>query len=246
VWAWKENRVKQMKKHIDRLMVILPFEKEFFAKRGMKVDFVGHPLIDEVEARKIKSEIQKENVIALLPGSRKQEINHILPVMLQLQQVFPDHQFIIGKAPSMDLSFYQKGFDLGKAEISIDGTSHLLARSKAALVASGTATLETALLNVPQVVCYKASSISVMIARQLIKVPYISLVNLILDKAAVKELIQDEMTVENISSELKLLLESNKRKAQMEADYRMLWTLLGAGGASERAAALIVGDMRNQ
>lgn len=253
VWAWKESRVKEMKKHIDRLMVILPFEKEFFANRGMEVDFVGHPLIDEIETRGLTSDVRhqtsdlrKENVIALLPGSRKQEINHILPVMLELQGKFPDCQFVIGKAPSMDESFYREGFQLGQAEISTEGTSKLLARSKAALVASGTATLETALLNVPQVVCYKASAISVMIARQLIKVPYISLVNLILNKPSVKELIQDDMTVENISAELKLLLEPSERKTQMEADYRELWTILGGGGASEKAAALIANDMRNK
>ena len=182
-----------MKRNIDRLMVILPFEKEFFAEHDMDVDFVGHPLIDEIVKKGMSSDIKKENVIALLPGSRRQEIRHILPEMLKVQKQFPGYHFLIGKAPGLTEAFYKTQFNLGETKVSDEGTYKLLSRSKAALVGSGTATLETALLKVPQVVCYKANSISVRIARSLIKVPYISLVNLILDRPSVKELIQQEL-----------------------------------------------------
>ncbi|MGB0916837.1 MAG: lipid-A-disaccharide synthase [Flavobacteriales bacterium] len=243
VWAWKESRVKQMKKNIDRLMVILPFEKAFFAKHGMDVDFVGHPLIDEIEVRRQHSDIRKENVIALLPGSREQEIKHILPEMLNIQEQFPDYHFIIGKAPGRTKAFYQTRFNLGNALVSEEGTYKLLSRSKAALVGSGTATLETALLKVPQVVCYKANGLSVKIARVLIKVPYISLVNLILDKPAVKELIQAELNSDSIVSELKALLENEQAKEKMQSDYQELWNKLGGTGASKSAAKLIMNDL---
>ena len=245
VWAWKESRVKQMKKNIDRLLVILPFEKEFFAKHGMEVDFVGHPLIDEIEMRRQKAEIRKENVIALLPGSREQEIMHILPEMLKIQEHFPEYHFIIGKAPGRTVAFYQTRFNLGNAKVWEEGTYKLLSRSKAALVGSGTATLETALLQVPQVVCYKANTISVRIARALIKVPYISLVNLILNKHAVKELIQAELNEKTLVSELKKLLEEKSALSTIQQDYQELWNKLGGKGASETAAKLIVVDLSN-
>lgn len=245
VWAWKEGRVKQMKKNIDRLMVILPFEQDFFAKHGMDVDFVGHPLIEEIEKRRQKSDVRKENVIALLPGSREQEIKHILPEMLKATEHFPEYHFYIGKAPGRTAAFYQSRFNLKTAKVFEDGTYKLLARSKAALVASGTATLETGLLKVPQIVCYKASGISVRIARSLIKVRYISLVNLILNRPAVKELIQSELNTESIVNELKRLLNDDQAKEQVSRDYDDLWQALGGGGASEIAAKLIVSDLSN-
>jgi lipid-A-disaccharide synthase len=245
VWAWKENRVKKMKKYIDRLLVILPFEKEFFAKHGMDVDFVGHPLIDEIEARREKSEIEKQNVIALLPGSRKQEILHNLHQMVRVQDEFPNYQFVIGRAPGFDVSFYRETFALRRAIVSSEGTYSLLARSKAALVGSGTATLETALMKVPQVVCYKGNRVSVAIARKLINVPYISLVNLILDRPAVKELIQGELNPKSIVVELKNVLREGEARNQMFRDYEELWRRLGSGGASKKAAKLIVSDLTN-
>jgi lipid-A-disaccharide synthase len=246
VWAWKENRVKQMKRNIDRLMVILPFEKEFFAKHGMEVDFVGHPLIDEIEQRRQKGSIGKENIIALLPGSREQEIMHILPEMLKVQKHFPDYHFVIGKAQGRTTAFYQTRFDLGNAKIWDEGTYKLLSRSKAALVGSGTATLETALLQVPQVVCYKGNGVSVRLARALIKVPYISLVNLILDRPAVKELIQADLNPNSIVSELKNLLENEDAISKMQLDHKELWDKLGGTGASETAAKLIVSDLKKR
>jgi lipid-A-disaccharide synthase len=245
VWAWKENRVKQMKKNIDRLMVILPFEKEFFAKHGMDVDFVGHPLIDEIEKRQEQATTKKENIIALLPGSRKQEILHNLHQMVRVQNEFPDYQFVVGKAPGFDVSFYRETFALDRAIVSSEGTYSLLVRSKAALVGSGTATLETALMKVPQVVCYKGNKLSVAIARKLINVPYISLVNLILNRPAVKELIQGELNPTTIVSELKKVLEEGEARNKMHSDYDELWDKLGSGGASERAAKLIVSDLSN-
>jgi lipid-A-disaccharide synthase len=209
----------------------------------MEVDFVGHPLIDEIEARNTKYQIRKENIIALLPGSREQEIKHILPEMLKIQSQFPEYHFLIGKAPGRTSAFYQTRFNLGNAKVYEEGTYKLLSRSKAALVASGTATLETGLLKVPQVVCYKASGISVRIARSLIKVPYISLVNLILDRPAVKELIQNELNTAPLVFELKKLLKEGEAKQQMERDYQELWDKLGGTGASEKAAKLIVNDL---
>lgn len=245
VWAWKESRVKQMKKNIDRLMVILPFEKEFFAKHEMDVDFVGHPLIDEIEKRDKVSVAKKENIVALLPGSRKQEILHNLHQMVRVQDQFPDYQFVVGRAPGFDVSFYRETFALDRAIVSSEGTYSLLSRSKAALVGSGTATLETALLKVPQVVCYKGNKVSVAIARKLINVPYISLVNLILDRPAVKELIQRELNPKMIVSELKKALEEGEARNNMLSDYDELWDKLGSGGASAKAAQLIVSDLSN-
>lgn len=247
VWAWKENRVEKMKKYIDRLMVILPFEKAFFQKHDMDVDFVGHPLIDEILKRNQKFEIRnskgKENIIALLPGSRKAEIKHMLPEMLKVQKQFPNYHFIIGKAQGMGISFYKSEFNLGDARVSDDGTYRLLSRSKAALVTSGTATLETALLRVPQIVCYKSGGLSVRIAKQIIKVPYISLVNLILDRPSVRELVQQDLNSENITSELNRLLKDENVINTIQEDYNELWNKLGSGGASERAAKLIVEDL---
>ncbi len=243
VWAWKESRVKQMKKNIDRLMVILPFEKAFFGKHGMDVDFVGHPLIDEIAIRRQRSEIRKDNIIALLPGSREKEIRYNLLEMLKVQSDFPMYQFVIGKAPGFDVGFYRKVFHMENAIVSSEGTYNLLARSKAALVGSGTATLETALMKVPQVVCYKADRVSVAIARKLIKVPFISLVNLILNRPALKELVQDELNPKSIVSELKKVLEEGESRNQILKDYDELWEKLGSGGASERAAKLIVSDL---
>lgn len=243
VWAWKENRIKQMKKNIDRLMVILPFEKEFFAKHKMNVDFVGHPLIDKIETRNQSQPTVKQKVIALLPGSREQEIRYNLLEMLKVQKHFPDYQFVIGRAPGFSVEFYRHIFRMEDAIVSSEGTFSLLSRSSAALVGSGTATLETALLKVPQVVCYKGNRLSVAIARALIKVPYISLVNLILDKPAVKELIQDELNEQSIVTELKKILGEKEAKSELDKAYDNLWNKLGGAGASSKAAKLIVNDL---
>lgn len=251
VWAWKENRVKKMKVNIDKMLVILPFEKDYFKNKwNWEVEYVGHPLVEVVDGFGIgvpPPDLGKKPVIALLPGSRKQEILKKLPVMLEVSKSFPDHQFVVAKAPGQEDSFYEALLQPYPAVKSVsDQTYALLRRSSAALVTSGTATLETALFAVPEVVCYKGSNISYQIAKRLIKVKYISLVNLIMDKLVVKELIQDQLTVENCRKELNELLNNEARKKQLQADYAALKDLLSQGGhASAKAARSIVEFLRN-
>jgi lipid-A-disaccharide synthase len=237
VWAWKESRVKKIKSHVDHLFVILPFEKEFFEKHSYKVDFVGHPLLDIISDENIED--IKKDIITLLPGSRKQEISTMLPLMLEASRSFPDYKFVVAGAPSISPSFYEeftKGFSVS---VEHGQTYDLLKRSKAALVTSGTATLETALFGVPEVVCYKGSKISYEIAKRLVKIKYISLVNLILDRPVVTELIQDELNNENIKKELSALLYDPKRREKMMDDFKELRSLLGGKGASKRTAELM-------
>lgn len=256
VWAWKENRVKKMKVSIDKMLVILPFEKDYYKNKwGWDVEYVGHPLVEVVDSFGLEvsgleldlpaealAKAGPKPVIALLPGSRKQEILKKLPVMLEVSKSFPEYQFVVAKAPGQEDSFYTALLAPYKNVSSVsDQTYALLKRSSAALVTSGTATLETALFGVPEVVCYKGSNISYQIAKRLIKVKYISLVNLIMDKLVVKELIQDEMNVENLKKELNELLNNEVRKKQLKADYAALKELLSQGGhASEKAARSIV------
>jgi lipid-A-disaccharide synthase len=268
IWAWKESRVKGIKKWVDKMLVILPFEKGFYHKWDYKVEYVGHPLIqvveeatqqasdkslfcynaseEEITLSSTTDSLQKE-IIALLPGSRKQEIGVKLPIMLSASKHFPDHQFIIAQAPGQPIEFYKELIASYPNILIAKGgqTYSLLAKSKAALVTSGTATLETALFGVPQVVCYKGSNISYQIAKRLVKIKYISLVNLIMDKPVVKELIQTELTEQNIYCELKGILEDKKRIKQIKNDYAALKRLLQQGGnASARAAQEIIGFLQ--
>jgi lipid-A-disaccharide synthase len=239
VWAWKASRVKKIKACVDKMIVILPFEKEFYKKWNYEVEYVGHPLLDCLTLKPSPEERRTEKLIALLPGSRKQEISVMLPEMLNVVEKFPSYKFVIAGAPSVDESFY-KQFTVGKnVQIVFGQTYSLLEEASAALVASGTATLETALYGVPEVVCYKGSGISYQIAKWLIKVKYISLVNLIMDKEVVKELIQEEMNAANIEKELKDLLKNKQRIAEMKKEYALLREKLGNSGASERAAKSI-------
>ncbi len=251
VWAWKESRVNMMRKCIDKLLVILPFEKEYYRKKwNWEVEYVGHPLVEEIERfimKGEKKEIPGPAPIALLPGSRKQEILKKLPVMLEVARAFPTEQFIVAKAPGIDESFYDS---LLKVHDNVSYVSNqtysLLSQSKAAIVTSGTATLETALFGVPQVVCYKASPISYQIGKRLIKVKYISLVNLIMDKPVVKELIQHEMTAEKITRELRSLLEDEKHRARLKSDYQALKNILQESErASVKAARSIIASLRS-
>ena len=258
VWAWKENRVKSMKKCIDKMLVILPFEKKYFHdKWNWDVEYVGHPLVEVVESQKSKvkslpagqagQKFSDKPIVALLPGSRKQEIIKKLPVMLQVSKHFPDYQFIVAQAPSIVDSFYQV-FTSRFPNVSIVNgkTYELLMQSKAAMVTSGTATLETALFEVPEVVCYKGSPISYQIGKRLIKVKFISLVNLIMDKPVVKELIQKDLTVENLKQELHELITNEARIVAIKKDYAELKQLLSEGGtdsyqgASAKAARSII------
>lgn len=246
VWAWKANRVKMMKQCIDKMLVILPFEKDYFKdKWNWEVEYVGHPLVNVIDEAIHQQPLQKlsdKPVVALLPGSRKQEIKVKLPIMLQVAKQFAAYQFIVAKAPGLDESFYDEmlqGYD--NVSYVSNQTYNLLRQSSAALVTSGTATLETALFGVPEVVCYKGSPISYAIAKRVISIKYISLVNLIMDKPVVKELIQHELTPANITKELEALLHDPQRKQELANDYKALKELLSQGGnASEKAARSIV------
>jgi len=255
VWAWKENRVKKIRKNVDKMLVILPFEKNFYRKWDYEVEYVGHPLADVVDSAQSDIEplpgtilypLNENNIIALLPGSREQEVAKKLPVMLEVSKNFPDYHFVIAKAPSLKDEFYEKFMEPHKNVRSIrNKTYQLLLQSKAALVTSGTATLETALFGVPQVVCYKGSNISYQIAKRLVKVKFISLVNLIMDKEVVKELIQDEMNVRNVKYELTKILKDQDVINKMKEDYADLKKLLSEGGhASKKAAKSIIEFLR--
>lgn len=248
IWAWKEGRINDIKRDVDRMYVILPFEKDFYSnKHHFHVDFVGHPLIDAISERpQVESELFRREhnldnrpIIALLPGSRKQEISKMLSVMLSAVDEFKEYQFVIAGAPSQDREFYEQFIEKENVHLLLNKTYDLLSLSYAALVTSGTATLETALYKVPQVVCYKGSRISYEIAKRVIKLKYISLVNLILDKPAVTELIQTECNPKRLKQELCKILDEYQR-AVLFLDYYDLEMALGGKGASMKTAKLIM------
>ncbi len=247
IWAWKENRIKAIKRDVDKMYIILPFEKDFYEKKhNYPVEFVGHPLIDAIQNRIPTNEEQfrKENnlderpVIALLPGSRKQEISKMLEEMLSVVDDFPNYQFVIAGAPSQEYEFYSQFLKNDRVHFISNKTYDLLSIAHAALVTSGTATLETALFKVPEVVCYKGNWISYQIAKRIITLKYISLVNLIMDKEVVKELIQGECNKKNIRKELTKILDTDYRK-NLLAQYNILEEKLGGAGASRKTAELI-------
>jgi lipid-A-disaccharide synthase len=247
IWAWKEGRIKDIKRDVDEMYVILPFEKDFYeGKHNFPVHFVGHPLIDAIHKRKqidpekFKTEngLDKRPIIALLPGSRKQEIKKMLEVMISVAPDFKEYQFVIAGAPSQEKSFYEHFLSFKNVHFVTNKTYDLLSISAAALVTSGTATLETALFKVPQVVCYKGGRISYEIAKRVINLQYISLVNLILDKTAVTELIQSEFNTARLKEELEKILDSEKRE-ELFWDYYELEKKLGGQGASSKTAKLI-------
>jgi len=246
VWAWKENRVKNIKRDIDKMIVILPFEKQFYKKWNYDVEYVGHPLADVIENfKRDHPEIQvSENTIALLPGSRKQEIKTKLPLMLEATKNFPDYNFVVAKAPSIEDEFYED-FIRGCKNVTVitNETYSLLMKSVAALVTSGTATLETALFGVPEIVCYKAGSISYQIAKRLVKLKFICLVNLIMDKEVVKELIQNDLTLENITAGLKKIIFDSQEMERMKSDYLQLKQLLSEGGNASMNAAKCINKL---
>ena len=246
VWASRASRVEKIKRDVDAMYVILPFEKEFYAKFNYDVHFVGHPLIDAISNRQQVDEhtfrknhyLSKKPIIALLPGSRKQEITKMLGVMLSLVNEFKNYQFVIAGAPSQDYSFYKPFIKQDNVAFISNKTYDLLSVSHAALVTSGTATLETALFKVPQVVCYKANAISYQIAKRIITLKFISLVNLIMDREVVTELIQGDLNKQRLKKELIQILDENER-IRLFIDYYDLEKKLGGKGASENAAKLI-------
>ncbi len=235
IWAWKENRVKIIKRSIDEMICILPFELDFYKKHQVEAHYVGHPLLDAIENL---SPLNEDNYIALLPGSRKQEIAKMLPVMLQTAQEFSNETFVIAAAPAISKSYYDSFSLPANVKIEYNKTQQIIIGAKAALVTSGTATLQTAIFETPLVVCYKANPISVAIAKRLVKIRYISLVNLIADKELVTELIQENFNVENLKIELEKILEPLLRD-QMILEFKALKNLLGNKGASIRAAQII-------
>lgn len=247
LWAWKEGRVEIIKKYVDEMMVILPFEEDFYKKHGVHSHFVGHPLLDAIstlqdvnnEDFKRDNGLNEKEIIALLPGSRKQEVEKMLQIMLSVRPYFKEYQFVIAGAPSLPKEFYEKYVDDNVHFVS-NKTYDLLRCSRAALVTSGTATLETALLNVPEVVCYRGSKVSYAIAKRLVKnIKYISLVNLIMDREVVKELIQNDLNTNNLVEELTKILATEKR-FEVFRDYELLREKLGGKGASDNAADVIL------
>ena len=248
IWASRKGRIKKIKRDIDYMYVILPFEKEFYDKHNFLVHFVGHPLIDAIDnIPKVEAKDFRKNnhldpdkpIIALLPGSRKQEVKKMLSLMLSVTHSFSEYQFVIAGAPSLDNRFYSDFLKNPEVKFVENKTYELLSISYAALVTSGTATLETALFNVPQVVCYKANWLSYQIAKRIITLDYISLVNLIMGREVVKELIQGNLNTKNIVSGLSKILDEDRRKTIFKI-YTELKIKLGGKGASKKTAALIV------
>jgi lipid-A-disaccharide synthase len=248
VWAWKKSRVYKVKKYVDRMMVILPFEKDFYAKFGVHVDFVGHPLLDALEQEQVearaeflrKNNLENKPIVALLPGSREMEVKKMLRIMLEVVDKFEDYQFIIAGVNTIDEAIYTDLIGKLKVRMLVNQTHDLLYHADAALVTSGTATLETALIGVPEVVCYKGNPISFEIAKRIVDVKYISLVNLIMDKLVVKELIQEDLNEQNLITELESILYDEQAQSRININYKMLRSRLGERGASKRAAELVM------
>lgn len=249
VWAWKSSRVKIIRKNVNRMYVILPFEEEFYRRYDYPVEFVGHPLLDVIPGNtrppesddfRRRHNLDHRPLVALLPGSRRMEIRKMAEIMVSVSEDFPGYQFVVAGAPSLPGSFYQELLSGTNVRFVLNQTYDLLRHSIAALVTSGTATLETALWNVPQVVCYRGNWLSYQIARQLVNIPFISLVNLIAGKQVVTELIQEELTRENLRAELIKILTEETFRASVLQGYSELTVRLGGPGASARTAKSMV------
>jgi lipid-A-disaccharide synthase len=246
VWAWNQKRVFKIKRVVDHLFCILPFEVDFYKQWDMKVDYVGNPLLDAIAAFQSdpaflhKNNLTGKKLIALLPGSRKQEISKLLPLMEEVAGRFPDYQFIIAGAPAFEKAYYHKYLKGNNLPVLFGATYELLNCAAAAIVASGTATLETALFKVPQVVVYKTSAITAGLARLVLKIKYISLVNLIMDQLLVRELIQQDCNVDTVAAELSNLINDADYRQKMGYNYNLLQQVMGEAGASGRAADLII------
>jgi lipid-A-disaccharide synthase len=245
VWAWNQKRVLKIKRVVDHMFCILPFEVDFYKDWGMQVDYVGNPLLDAVAAFKpdtdflSKHKLGDKRIIALLPGSRKQEISYLLPDMLAVAEQFPGYQFVVAGAPAFQADYYEQYLKGRDIPVLFNATYDILNNAHAAIVASGTATLETALFNVPQVVVYKGNPVSIGIARMVVKIKFISLVNLIVNKGIVKELIQQDCNPTAIGAEIDLILNNPDYRQVMLANYGVLDEKMGTPGASAKTAALI-------
>jgi lipid-A-disaccharide synthase len=255
VWVWKESRVKHIKKYVDRMFVIFPFEKDWYATRHQfDVDYAGNPLIDAIEERKLtlcsrdefisRNHLSQKPIIALLPGSRKQEVLRLLPIMTSIAGRFPDYQFVIAGTSALDESFYRKLIADDKSTFVVNQTYELLYHAHAAVVASGTATLETALFNIPQVVCYRINTATFVIGRPFVPVKFFSLVNIIMDEEVVKELLQYNLE-RDISNELSRILNDLEYREHMLGKYRELREKCGGTGASRRVGELMVNYLKN-
>lgn len=250
VWAWKEGRVKRIQLYVDKLFTIFPFETEYFRKFGIEVCYEGNPLIDALDQKRAllpsfeefveKNGLDDRKIVALLAGSRKQEVEKSLPIMKQVAARFPQYQFVVAGAPSLTREYYAPFISDGTVHMVYNQTYELFSVATAALVTSGTATLEAALHNVPQAVCYRTSFLSAMIAKQFIKVKWISLVNIIMNREVVREMLQYDMTVGTLSKELTALLPGGEKHEQVLHDYAELMTMLGEVGSSERTAKTMV------
>ena len=247
IWAWKKSRVHSIKKYVDKMMVILPFEKDFYAKYQYDVDFVGHPLLDSLGQNKftnkeqflLKNKLEDKPIIALLPGSRKQEVTSMLKTMLTVEQTYPKFQFVVAGVSSLAQEVYYDALKGSNAKVIIGDTQNIVANAQVALVTSGTATLETAIIGTPEVVCYKGNWVSYQIAKRIVDIKYISLVNLIMDRLVVTELIQDELTKEKLILELDKIIDDGPGRKQMLDEFEVLRQKLGNSGASDNAAKLI-------
>ena len=243
IWAWKKNRIKQLKKLIEKIFIILPFEKKFFKENNLEVEYVGHPLLDEIAKDDFLFSLQTNKpIIALFPGSRKQEIKRILPKMLSIVDEFSDYLFVVATINSIEINFYKRIIGNKNVLLSNNESYGLLKKAMAALVTSGTATLETALFNVPQVVCYKTNVITFLLAKQMVTTKFISLVNIIMDKLVVKELIQSGLNKKNLLSALTSILDNTEREKILN-NYKQLKSRLGEKGASDKVANLIITDL---
>lgn len=252
VWAWNTKRAYKIKAIIDRMFVIFPFEKDFYKKFDYEVDYVGNPLLDAIADFKPQADFRQKHglddrpIVALLPGSRKQEVEKLLPVMVESTEAFPNHQFVIAGVNNLPDALYEVAQNKPQVKIIYENTYDLLTQAEAAIVTSGTATLETGLFKIPQVVVYKTSPLTYSIAKRLIKTEYISLVNLVAGKEVVKELIQKECNTENVAQELKKLVEGGTDRNKVLNDYDQLQQLMGDTGASHRAGTLMVKYLNQQ
>ena len=251
IWAWHTSRVKQIRRYIRRVYPVLPFEPAFYAKHGVEAAFLGHPLLDAMARYRFSEPLADvplkdgERLITLMPGSRKQEIEKIFPLMLAATRHFPEYRFAVAATRPMEPLYARYMKDYPHIPLVYDRAYDLLSVSSAALVKSGTSTLETALLGIPEVVCYKASEVSYRIARLLVmnRIRFISLVNLIMDREVVKELLQGDLTEANIVAELEKILKNPKIREKQLSDYKELREKLGQNGASTRVAASIIADL---